>query len=155
MKLTELHDRLLGEWTGTSHLWLSPPPNPSLPSESRMSVKSKANGKFLALTYSWSYEGVEQKGLLLVGNANKAETASAAWVDSWHQGSSVMQCKGQVNESGVISLLGSYPAPPNPDWGWRFTITPTAQNQLRITMHNISPAGTEELAVQADYTRRK
>ena len=64
-----------------------------------------------------------------------------------------MFCHGTINAQGIIDLLGSYEAPPGPDWGWRIIITNPSNNRLQIIMYNCSPEGVEELAVQADYKR--
>jgi hypothetical protein len=153
MKLLEMHDRLLGDWTGNNLLRLSWLPDPDHHSPSTMSVTRAANGHFLVFTYTWVYEGEPQEGWLLVGNNNEQEQATAAFVDSWHMNGKVMACQGTVGEDSVISLLGSYEAPPGPDWGWRIVITPGEGETLGMTMYNITPDGQEDLAVQADYTR--
>jgi hypothetical protein len=155
MKLVDLHARLLGSWTGGNTLWLSWLPNPETKSAGKMSVAPVAKGKFLTFTYTWEHEGKEQEGFLLVGNDNKEDVATASWVDSWHQSGKVLSCEGKVREDGSIVLLGHYPAPPGPDWGWRITLTTPAPDELRMDMTNISPEGVEDPAVRADYTRLK
>jgi hypothetical protein len=152
VKVTELHPRLLGEWSGTKRLWMGPG-SPELASASRLTIAPVAKGKFITLSYRWAYEGAEQEGLVLVGNQNDDEAASAAWVDSWHMSGKVMACNGTVDDNGAIIVLGSYEAPPGPDWGWRITINEPGPGMLRIVMHNITPEGEAELAVQADYQR--
>jgi hypothetical protein len=53
----------------------------------------------------------------------------------------------------MLSVRGSYAAPPGPDWGWRIEITPDGRT-LRIVMFNIWPDGSrEDLAAEASYTR--
>jgi hypothetical protein len=64
-----------------------------------------------------------------------------------------MACDGSIDQGGTILLRGSYQAPPGPDWGWRITITANSGKDLQIVMHNCTPEGAEELAVQADYAR--
>lgn len=153
MKISDMHDRLLGNWVGNNLLRLSWLPDPDHHSPSTLSVRSAANGHFLVFTYTWTYEGEAQEGWLLVGNNNEQEVATAAWVDSWHMNGKVMACQGTVDEGGIISLLGSYEAPPGRDWGWRIIVTPGAGDALDLTMLNVTPDGQAELAVQADYTR--
>lgn len=155
MKLTEIHDNLIGDWTGANLLrlsWLTPS---DYHSSSRLSVAPVAKGKFLSFTYTWSHEEVSQEGLILLGYDDKQEVATAAWVDSWHMSSKTMSCQGEIDERGAIVLRGSYEAPPGPDWGWRIVITPNSGKELQIIMYNCSPEGAEELAVQADYKRNK
>jgi hypothetical protein len=150
MKLIEIQDRLLGEWTGSNLLrlsWLTPS---DYHSSSRLSVAPVAKGKFLSFTYTWSHENVSQEGLILLGYDDQQEVATAAWVDSWHMSSKIMSCQGTIDAQGVIVLRGSYEAPPGPDWGWRIVITPKSGRELQIIMYNITPEGAEDLAVQAD-----
>jgi len=155
MKLTELHERLLGNWTGTKRLWMVPPPDPPAVSAAALAVTPVARGRFLALAYAWSFEGRAQEGLIVIGNDNDAETATAAFVDSFHMGDRIMQCTGTVDAGGVASVLGHYAAPPGPDWGWRIAVSPSGAAGLRIAMFNIAPDGTEFPAVLADFTRTR
>jgi hypothetical protein len=155
MKLTEIQNHLLGDWTGSNLLrlsWLTPS---DYHSSSQLSVAPVAKGKFLSLTYTWSHEEVAQEGLILLGYDDKQEIATAAWVDSWHMSSKIMSCQGTIDAQGAIDLRGSYEAPPGPDWGWRIVITPKAGKELQMVMYNITPEGAEDLAVKADYKRAK
>lgn len=155
MKLMEFQDRLCGEWSGTNRLWLDGTRAPELSSPTRMTVAPVARGKFLEVRYTWVYDGVEQEGVLIVGNNNKELEATAGWVDSWHQGGKVMLLRGEVAADGAISVRGAYAAPPDPDWGWRIGLSQSSPDELRLTMHNVTPDGQEELAVEAVYARAK
>jgi hypothetical protein len=60
MKLTEIQNDLVGEWTGSNLLrlsWLTPS---DYHSSSRLSVMPVAKGKFLSFTYTWSHEDASQ-----------------------------------------------------------------------------------------------
>lgn len=103
--------------------------------------------------YTWSYQGKPQAGSFLVGFHAKANAVSAYWIDTWHMGHLGMECRGTLDKAGGASLRGSYAAPPDPDWGWRTEIIPDGIRSLRVTMHNISPDGRKEIAVEAEYTR--
>ena len=155
MKLAQLHDRLLGNWTGTKKLWMGPPGIAPAVSAAALAVTPVAGGKFLAFAYAWSFEGRPQEGLIVLGNDNDAEEASAAFVDSFHMSNKIMQFTGTVDAGGVASVLGHYPAPSGPDWGWRIAVSPSGAAGLRIAMFNITPDGTEYPAVQADFTRAR
>jgi Protein of unknown function (DUF1579) len=151
MKFDELKRALIGEWRGTKQLYLEPPPTPAVSSPSKMSVKPVAGGSFLQFNYDWTYEGEEQSGVLLFGG-DEENAASAAWVDSFHMSTKIMSCAGSAAD-GSAELSGFYAAPPGPDWGWRITIRSVTPNEFTIVMHNISPEGQEDLAVQINYTR--
>jgi hypothetical protein len=153
MSWSELQKNLTGEWMGDNLLrlsWLTPS---DYHSPSRLIVTSLVKGKFLSFAYTWSHEDVPHEGLVLLAFQEDAGVATAAWVDSWHQSARIMSCQGRLDPDGSVSVRGSYEAPPGPDWGWRITIAAGDGQGLRITMHNCSPDGTEDLAVQADYTR--
>jgi hypothetical protein len=146
--------RLLGDWSGDSTQFTSWLPTKEHQSKSTLVVAPAAKGKFLTFTYTWSHEGREHEGLLLVGNQNEKHEATGAWVDSWHMSGGVWPCKGSVSDDGVVKLLGSYEAPPGPDWGWRIEISATDGRSLTLRMFNISPEGMEEPAVVAEYQKR-
>ncbi len=152
MNFEALKVDLIGKWTGTSQLYLEPPPAKSLASASRLSVTPVAGGSFLQFDYDWTYEGETQTGVLLLG-ADEDDAASAAWIDSFHMSSKIMSCIGTATTSAA-ELRGTYAAPPGPDWGWGITIRSRSTGELQIVMHNISPEGQEDLAVQAEYQRQ-
>ena len=147
-------DRLIeaaGEWSGTSLLQ-----DPGMNLEARttssgLTITPLMGGRFVRIDYTWSYDGKPQWGSMLVGHQKAAGTHTVHWIDSWHNGESVMACSGPAR-NGAIAVRGSYPAPPGPDWGWRIDLEP-ASDALRIVMHNVSPDGQEELAVEGHYRR--
>jgi hypothetical protein len=153
MKLTTLHDQLVGEWAGKSRLWRNWLPGKETCSGSRLSVRAVAQGKFLSFAYTWELDGESQEGFLLIGNENEQDQVSGAWGDSWHQGGSLLVLNGTLDESGTVVLHGTFPAPPQPDWGWKITIAKASPQLLRLTMYVIPWNGAEELAVQGDYER--
>ena len=151
MTFEELKSALVGEWLGTKQLYFSPPPAPAISSPSKLSVTPVAGGSFLQFNYDWTYEGETQTGVLLFG-FDEENAASAAWIDSFHMSSKIMFSTGTAAD-GAVDLRGTYAAPPGPDWGWRTAIRSVSANELQIVMHNVSPEGQEDLAVQIDYTR--
>lgn len=152
MLFAEIKSRLLGDWSGTNHLhlsWLTPS---DYHSSSQMAIAAVAHEKFLTLMYTWSHENKAHEGLLVLGYDAAQQVATASWLDSWHMSSKLMSCTGTIDERGEIAVKGYYEAPPDPDWGWRIVIA-VRNEALRMTMYNCTPAGEEELAVQADYVR--
>ncbi|HEX2076620.1 MAG TPA: DUF1579 family protein [Longimicrobium sp.] len=146
-------DRLIaaaGSWRGTSTLQ---DPHAGLADESASTatVTPVLDGRFVRIDYTWSYRGTPQEGSLLIGFQKKAGTATAHWIDSFHNGDKVMACSGPASD-GAVTVRGSYAAPPGPDWGWRIDVTPGGDT-LRIVHHNVWPEGKEELAVDSTYTR--
>jgi hypothetical protein len=64
----------------------------------------------------------------------------------------IMNFTGTCDEQGTVRVLGSYAAPPGPDWGWRIEIEPAA-GSWTLRMFNITPDGQEVLAVEATLSR--
>jgi len=141
-----------GDWRGTSRLQ-DPENNVADDSASAATVTPVLKGKFIRLDYTWAYHEDPQEGSLLMGHDAKTRSLTAHWIDTWHMGNKVMACQGAIAENGVISLLGSYAAPPGPDWGWRTIVTPGDDGTLSLVMYNIYPDGREELAVESHYNR--
>ena len=155
MNLQDIQKQYLGEWTGTNMLrlsWLNPS---EFHSAGQLSVAALGRDKFLTFRYTWSHENTAHEGFLLLAYDAKQAVAAASWVDSWHQSAGILNCLGTIDATGIIDVRGSYPAPPDPDWGWRIVITANEADTLQITMYNVTPAGEEDLAVQATYTRNR
>jgi hypothetical protein len=89
----------------------------------------------------------------MVRIASEPSDVDVVWVDSWHMGSKFMLCRGEEASEGNISALGSYAAPPGPDWGWRIVLSASTTDEVRILMYNITPEGQEALAVDSKYSR--
>lgn len=144
---------LVGEWRGSYRLvrpWVTPSESDSA---SHARVTTVAQGRFSQLAYTWELDGAPHDGLLLFGADPETGALSAAWVDSWHQGASVMQCHGGPAGGPAVVVEGSYPAPPDPDWRWRTCLEAQGGDAFEMTMLNITPNGEETLAVRARYVR--
>ena len=144
---------LSGEWKGTKRLYLNWLPDPEVRSESRLTIAKAGRGSFELMDYTWKYDGISQEGLLLIGYDDGQNAVTVAWADSWHMSKKIMHCVGAIEVDGTMNVVGSYEAPPGPDWGWRIAISVDGKDKLHIVMHNIAPEGKEELAVDADFLR--
>jgi hypothetical protein len=140
-----------GRWTGTSRLQ---DPHNQLQDESRstLTITPVLGGRFVRCDYDWAYRGQTQEGSYLIGHEVASNTITAYWADTWHMGDKAMVCRGPIGPGESLSVRGSYEAPPGPDWGWRTEIAADGQ-VLRLVMHNVTPDGQEELAVDALYVR--
>ena len=114
-------------------------------------VTSIVGGRFWRIAYTWFYQNTPQEGEMIVSYQSKTDVATVYWLDTWHTSDSVMVCTGTAGDDGVVSVVGSFPAPPGPDWGWRIVVEPVGRESLRVVMHAISPEGEESLAVEATY----
>ncbi len=147
-KLTDL----VGDWKGTNRLHVPWMPEPLKESESRATVRSKMNGQFLSVEYTWAFEGEPHEGMLILGCDPKSDAVQAVWTDSWHSKDVLMLCNGSRTSDGRISVTGQYSVPDHPDWSWRTEIVPQGE-KFRYAMYNISPEGEEEIAVETDFER--
>lgn len=145
-------NQLTGSWAGVKHLWLAPG-EPERVSNATALVGREAQGRFLRITYSWNEKG-PQEGMILLGWQESSGVLKAAWIDSWHNGDSLMLCTGQLSNDDQVLVQGSYPAPTGPDWGWQIAIKAESQNTFRILMDNITPDGTHAPAVEIALTRQ-
>jgi hypothetical protein len=143
---------LVGTWKGTNRLHVPWMDEKLKESDSTAVVRSKMNGQFLSIEYTWSFDGEAQEGLLILGCDSKCEAVQAVWTDSWHSKDVLMLCNGTVDSDGKISVMGNYSVPEHPDWGWRTEIIPGVEG-FRYVMFNVSPEGVEELAVETEFTR--
>jgi hypothetical protein len=145
---------LAGRWQGTSRLvlpWNTPPESDS---SSTAEVRVVAGGRFVTIAYTWEYEGKANEGFLLFGREKKTDAVHAAWVDSWHQGDRPLDSDGTVTADGGITVLGHFPAPPGPDWGWRTVVEASGDDAFRIAMYTIEPGSSEEtLGFENRYVR--
>ncbi len=92
---------------------------------------------------------------MLLGRESKQNVVNAVWVDSWHMSDKPMICAGTVDaDTGTITVLGSYAAPPGPDWSWRTVIAPRGDDAFEVVMYNIAPGGEEAMAFRNVYERR-
>jgi hypothetical protein len=107
---------LIGQWSGTKKLWLSPAET-LRESSSSMSVAAAAQGRFLTLQYNWDYEGSPAAGFLLLGYEEKSGKLEAAWVDSWHMQDLIMTYLGELVEDGSPAPQGSVCSSSRPGLG--------------------------------------
>jgi len=152
MTTRERLNEAVGEWSGTNRLWLMPD-DPARESRIEASIELVAGGAFASIRYTWEDEGRAHDGLLVVRNAPEPGPEDIFWVDSFHTAGGSMTFRGEADPDGRIVAVGSYAAPPGPDWGWRIALKTDADEGLRIVMHNITPDGQEALAVEAELTR--
>lgn len=152
MSLDQKLSDIVGSWKGTNRLHVPWMPERLKESESTAVVRSKMNGQFMSIEYTWSFDGEPQEGMLILGSDPKSDAVQAVWTDSWHSKDVLMLCNGSVAPTGSISVIGSYAVPDHPDWGWRTEITPT-NDGFRYAMYNVTPEGAEEIAVETDFAR--
>ncbi len=143
------HNGLVGQWVGINKLMFEGAEHES---KSTASVSFVAQRQFQSIAYTWEYQNKQQDGLILFQAQNVADSP-ACWLDSWHMSNAVMACKIAKGKFNSITLLGSYAAPPGPDWGWRIEIEQDEAPAFEIRMFNITPEGQEYPAVIAHYER--
>lgn len=144
--------RLVGHWAGDNSLWLAPG-EPVRTSAAAATIALEAMGQCLSIRYTWADDGKPQAGVLLLSGDAKTAALAAAWTDSWHYAHQLMPCVGALDATGLACVRGSYAAPPGPDWGWRLTVAPPANDRFTLRMYNITAEGEEMLAVEANFAR--
>ncbi len=152
MNITERFGGLAGDWKGSNVLHVPWMPEPVKRSDSKAAIRSKMNGQFLSIEYTWSFEGEPQEGMLILGVDPRSDAVQAVWTDSWHSKEVLMLCNGSFTDEGGISVLGHYAVPDHPDWGWRTDIIQSPDG-FRYVMYNVTPEGAEQIAVETDFTR--
>lgn len=144
---------MAGDWRGTTRVWFEPDKPPAMEAGQSGTIRSVLGGRFLLHEYRYgdgdqAGEGIALYGLHLDGNAFQA-----AWVDSFHTGTSIMSFAADAG-SRVFNVLGSYDdGKGGPRWGWRIEIKQPSADALTIAMFNIEPGGEEARAVETVYAR--
>jgi hypothetical protein len=139
-----------GRWHGTNKLQ-DPHSGKEDETQSTATMTAESDRTF-RLEYTWSYHGKPQSGSLRIKVESDGVTASLT--DTWHTGNQPMAFTGLPPNSATVSIRGTYPAPPGPDWGWRIDLTPEKE-RLRMVMWNIWPAPWQisALACSGEGTR--
>lgn len=140
-----------GQWAGKNRL-MDPHTNSVDESPGTAIVTPGLGDRSVRIDYTWAYHGSPQEGSLLIGYDASRGLITSQWIDSWHMGDKAMACEGAVVAGEPISVRGSYAAPAGPDLGWRIIVAIKDQ-RLQVAMHNITPDGREDLAVEAEYSR--
>jgi hypothetical protein len=143
-----------GKWQGTNRLQ-DPHTNQPEDSSSSMTLSPILAGRFIRIDYTWGYQGKPQEGSMLIGYDQNAKEVTIHWIDTWHNGNNVMASRGTADANGEISTFGTFPAPPDPDWGWTIKISPSKNEAIHVVMHCIPPEGKGDavFACEANYKR--
>lgn len=139
---------LVGDWVGSNRLYLGDwhPVKPIHDSDATAAVRERVGGQFLEVAYTWEHEAKPCEGVLILGGDGKSDAVNAFWTDSWHLANQVMLCQG-AQAKGSVSVTGSYKVEGHPDWRWRTEIIPNDEG-FQYNMYNISPEGSEQIAVE-------
>lgn len=145
---------MCGNWEGTSRTWFEPG---ILADESPVEGKiyQALGGLFVIHEYTASLQGKEHSGIMIIGASFPEEKFQNAWIDSFHNGTSILFSEGAM-ESDIYSVGGTYAAgSPDVRWGWRTTLEQPDADTLVMTMYNIPPGEQEAKAVEFTYFRVK
>lgn len=155
---------MVGSWEGVARTWFEPDQLADT-APIRGTTRLVLGGRFLLHEYEGGMSNAEMAGVALHGFDVQARRWETAWIDSVHNGTRVMLSRGDAfasdpegDATAVPDVVGSYPAPPGPDWGWRTTLTLKGPDRLVVAHYNRPPGGAtpdadEALAVEIDYRR--
>lgn len=113
-------------------------------------LRSVLDGRFLLHEYKGSLQGKPVEGIAIYGCSLGDNKLQCAWVDSFHNGTAIMFSENN-STSSPYKVTGHYGQEPR--WGWSTRIEKTADQKIVISMYNIPPGGTEELAVETVYEK--
>ena len=145
--------RMVGNWKGTSKLWFEPD---QLAEETPINgtLKLVLDGMHLLHEYEGTTMGKRQTGLAIHSYSLAEQRWQTAWIDSFHNGSRILFSESSADPAPHRpNVMGHYPAPPDPNWGWRTTLDLRADDHLVITHYNVDPDGMEGKAIEIDYRR--
>ena len=151
-KKTGMHaflNSLEGDYKGTTSVWFEPGSDADI-SSCEGTLTSILNGMFLLHRYTSSLQGKPIEGLAIYGCSLGDNKLQCAWVDSFHNGTSIMFSE-RYNTHDPWSVLGHYGT--EPKWGWRTEINRGENGRVQIIMFNITHEGEEAKAVETIYEK--
>lgn len=154
----KLLNNMAGEWAGTTKTWFEPD---KLADESPMTgtIRSILGGRFVIHEYKGTMQGESFEGVSVYGYNLSEDKFQASNIDSFHNGTNIMLLNGDEGNQKELKVLGSYSYKVSPKetqhWGWRTEITQPDNDNLIITIYNITPEGLEAKGVETVYKRVK
>ncbi len=148
---------LVGNWEGITKTWFEPG---KLADESPMkgTMRSVLGGRFIMHEYRGTMEGKPYEGISIYGYEMNEDRFQASYVDSFHNGTSIMLLNGEAGQER-FSVLGSYSYKVSREevqhWGWRIEIDIVDDDNVILTIFNITPSGEEAKGVETVYNRVK
>jgi hypothetical protein len=126
------------KWKGAAELWLDPPGDQAIRSDSTLSVEGNV------VRYTWSHESKPHQGSITLGDDG------ADFVDTFHA-EEALRCRPVPASQGFFRVEGVWG--PERDWGWRIGLYLRPTDELVLLMTVITPWGEEGRAVRMVFRR--
>lgn len=144
---------MAGDWQGTTRVWFEPDKPPAIEVSQEGTLRSVLGGRFLLHEYRYGEGEQAGEGIAFYGLHLDEQSFEAAWIDTFHTGTSILFSTAADDGSG-FKALGSYgDGRGGARWGWRTEIALPSADALVITMFNIEPGGSEARALETQYRR--
>lgn len=144
---------MAGDWQGTTRVWFEPDKPPAMEVAQSGSLRSVLGGRFLMHEYRYGEGDQAGEGIAFYGLHLDENAYEAAWIDTFHTGTSILFSTA-ADDGGGFKALGSYgDGQGGPRWGWRTEIAQPSADELVIAMFNITPDGQEMKGVETRYSR--
>jgi hypothetical protein len=141
--------RFVGRWAGPTQTWFEPGMAADL-GEWEAAGELLLGGRIARIGYRGVLSGHPHAGELTISYDRRGWGIS--WIDSAHNGRSIMDLRGEPRDDGTIEANGNYWYE-GQAWRWKIRLSFPAEGQLLVQHWNAAPDGEPYDAVRTELTR--